>query len=87
MDLFDEFERIMNNSDNYGTESRKEILTAKTRQNPYVAKKFLQTGDYLIVEDSPYDSYWGCGIERNGENHLGRIWMKIREQLKTGNMK
>lgn len=26
MDLFDEFERIINNSENYGPESRKEVL-------------------------------------------------------------
>lgn len=64
-----------------------EILTAKTKQNSYVAKKLLQTGDYLIVEDSPYDSYWGCGIERNGKNHLGHLWMKIRDQLRTESIK
>lgn len=60
-----------------------EILIAKVNQHPYVAKKLLQTKDYLIVEDSPYDSYWGCGKERNGKNQLGRLWMKIREQLKA----
>lgn len=64
-----------------------EILTAKVNQHPYVAKKLLQTKDYLIVEDSPYDSYWGCGSERNGKNQLGRLWMKIREQLKAKNSK
>lgn len=63
-----------------------EILTAKTRQHPYVAKKLLRTQNYPIVEDSPYDSYWGCGIDRNGENQLGKLWMKIRELLKFEQM-
>lgn len=60
-----------------------EILISKVKQHPYVIKKLMQTKDYLIVEDSTYDSYWGCEIDRNGENQLGKLWMKIREQLCT----
>ena len=59
------------------------ILRCKTNQNPYVLKKLLETKDYMIVEDSPKDSYWGYGINRDGENHLGKIWMKIREDYKN----
>lgn len=29
---------------------------------------------------------WGWGFERNGENHLGKIWMKIRDELKGKNV-
>lgn len=59
-----------------------EILRLKVEQNPYVKKKLLETEDYLIVEDSPKDAYWGWGPNRDGENHLGKIWMKIRDELK-----
>ena len=60
-----------------------ELLRLKVKQNPYVKKKLLQTKDYIIVEDSPKDNYWGWGINRNGENHLGKIWMKLREEYKN----
>ena len=39
--------------------------------------------EYTIVEDSPKDNYWGWGINRKGENHLGKIWMKLREEYKN----
>ena len=58
-----------------------EILRAKVQQNPYVLKKLLETQNYTIVEDSPKDNYWGWGLYRNGENMLGRLWMKIRDEI------
>lgn len=60
-----------------------EILREKLKQNPYVKKKLLQSGNYTIIEDSPSDSYWGCGSDENmpGHNHLGKIWMKLRREL------
>lgn len=60
-----------------------DLLRAKIEQNLYVKKKLLETGDYLIVEDSPKDSYWGWGKDRNGQNNLGKIWMKLREEYRT----
>ena len=60
-----------------------ELLRLKLEQNPYVKKKLLETKDYLIVEDSPKDSYWGWGPKRDGENKLGKLWMKLREEIKS----
>lgn len=59
-----------------------ELIRLKVEQNPYVKKKLLETEDYMIVEDSPKDDVWGWGKERNGQNRLGKIWMKIREEIK-----
>ena len=59
------------------------LLRLKLDQNPYVLKKLLETKDYIIVEDSPKDNYWGWGINRNGENQLGKLWMKLREEYKN----
>jgi len=59
------------------------LLRLKLEQNPYVKKKLLQTGDYIIVEDSPKDSFWGWGPNRDGENQLGRLWMKLRNEIKS----
>ena len=57
-----------------------------------VLKKFLthldiqavliSTGDKLIVENSPTDCYWGCGQDNTGQNHLGRILMRVRQEIK-----
>ncbi len=58
------------------------FLRLKIEQNPYVKKKLLQTGDYLICEDSPKDSFWGIGPNRDGRNELGKLWMKLRDELK-----
>lgn len=60
-----------------------ELLRLKIKQNPYVKKKLLQTEDYMIVEDSPKDDFWGWGPNSNGQNNLGKLWMKLREELKN----
>lgn len=60
-----------------------ELLRLKLEQNPYVLKKLLETKDYYIVEDSPKDSFWGWGENRDGENNLGKLWMKLRDEYKN----
>ena len=60
-----------------------QLLRAKLAQHPYVKKKLLETADYLICEDSHKDSFWGIGEHRNGQNQLGKLWMKLREELKA----
>ncbi len=42
----------------------------------------LATLDAEIIEDSPTDYFWGCGSDRTGANHLGRILMKVRDEIK-----
>lgn len=42
----------------------------------------LSTGDQLLVEDSPTDYYWGCGADKTGQNHLGKILMSVREEIR-----
>ena len=54
-----------------------ELLRLKIEQNPYVKKKLLQTRDYLIVD------FWGWGPNRDGSNQLGKLWMKLREELRN----
>jgi ribA/ribD-fused uncharacterized protein len=42
----------------------------------------LNTGEELIVEDSPTDYYWGCGQDRTGQNQLGQILMNARQEIR-----
>lgn len=42
----------------------------------------LATGDQLIVEDSPTDYYCGCGQDKTGQNHLGKILSSVRQEIR-----
>lgn len=59
-----------------------DCVLAKFTQNADLRAKLLSTGDEEIVEDSPIDSFWGCGVSGNGKNHLGKILMQVREDLR-----
>lgn len=43
----------------------------------------LSTGDNLIIENSPYDNYWGIGSTGDGLNQLGTTLMRVRQKLKN----
>ena len=60
-----------------------QLLLEKVKQNPYVKEKLIRTKPYKIVEDcgADNDKDWGCGLDGTGENNLGKIWMKIRDNL------
>ena len=62
----------------------REILTAKTRQHPYVREKLEATGHRRLIEDSWRDDYWGWGPDRKGLNRLGEIWEGVRHDLRAG---
>ena len=42
----------------------------------------LSTGDEEIIENSPIDSYWGCGKDGTGHNMTGKILMEVRATLR-----
>ena len=60
-----------------------DIVRAKLAQHAYIQKKLLQTGTREIIENSPKDGFWGWGPNRDGHNHLGKIWMELREELES----
>jgi len=57
------------------------ILRAKITSNPFVERFLLSTKDYQLFEDSPLDSFWGIGSDGKGQNNLGKIWMKLRDEV------
>jgi ribA/ribD-fused uncharacterized protein len=59
-----------------------EILRAKVAQHEYVRRKLLATGDRELVENSWRDDFWGWGPNRDGQNMLGKLWMKVRAELR-----
>jgi len=64
-------------------EVMKEILRVKVEQHPYVKKKLLESGDRELIEDSWRDSYWGWGPNKDSENHLGKLWMEVRDEIRS----
>ncbi len=61
----------------------KEILRTKVEQHPYVKKKLLESGNRELIEDSWRDPFWGWGPNKDGENHLGKLWMEVREEYRS----
>ena len=61
-----------------------EIVRCKFTQNPHLADRLLKTGSRKLVEGNTWhDTCWGVDTSTGeGENHLGEILMKIREELK-----
>ncbi len=48
---------------------------------PDMARALLETDEQILVESSQYDYFWGCGRDRRGSNHYGKILMNIRAKL------
>lgn len=59
----------------------KKALDAKFSQNPELKDLLLSTKEMDIYEDSPYDSFWGIGRNRNGENKLGLMLTSLRSEI------
>jgi ribA/ribD-fused uncharacterized protein len=57
------------------------VLRLKFLQHPDLAQELLSTGREQIVEQAQNDSYWGCGRDGKGKNMLGRLLMRVREEL------
>ena len=64
-----------------------EIVLAKFSQNPKLAKKLVDTGDMeLVYGNRIQETYWGVDEQTGrGENHLGKILMRVRGMLAGGN--
>ena len=60
-----------------------EAVLAKFTQHDELRKILLGTGDATIVEHTENDAYWGDGGDGRGQNKLGRILMRVREELRS----
>ena len=58
----------------FGNEAKKVILIS------FLNSVLGLEGDREIIEDSWRDPYWGQGANKDGENHLSKLWVEI---LKT----
>ena len=58
-----------------------EIVKDKFSRNPELRVKLLNTGDIELIEGNYWgDTFWGV-CNGKGENHLGKILMRVRKEL------
>ena len=60
------------------------LLVHKFNENPELIPKLIATGNAVLVEGNTWhDVFWGVDQRTGqGENHLGRILMQVRNELK-----
>jgi ribA/ribD-fused uncharacterized protein len=57
------------------------IIRLKIEQNEDIKNNLLKTGLKYIVSSDINDDYLGIGIDKGGKNMLGKILMKIRDEM------
>ena len=58
-----------------------EILRCKLEQHDCIRSTLIESGDKYIVEMNDNDSFWGWGSDHDGNNQLGKTWMKLRSEI------
>lgn len=91
---------VQNFDDEVWTKEREGIVyngvLEKFRQNPELAEKLKKTGEEIIAECAVKDRIWGIGLsikdenrlsidKWRGQNLLGRILMRVREDIRHQN--
>ncbi|MBW4513430.1 MAG: DUF1768 domain-containing protein [Scytonematopsis contorta HA4267-MV1] len=64
------------------TKVMREAVLKKFLSHTEIRNILLNTGDQILVENSPTDYFWGCGVQKTGQNHLGKILMSVREEIR-----
>lgn len=59
------------------------VLRCKFTQNSQIKNILISTYNSYLIEDSPRDSYWGIGKNKDGKNMLGQLLMALREELRN----
>lgn len=63
---------------------KEEIMRHALRQKfaqPELRALLLGTGRRPLIENSPFDRYWGIGKDGSGRNRLGVLLMELRAEL------
>jgi len=65
----------------------KDLMRAKATQHADIRAALLGSGDAIIVKHivtyPPGDGFWDDGPDGTGANHIGRMWMEIRDELRA----
>lgn len=58
----------------------RELIRLKYDQHEYVQRTLANTVGYILVEDSPEDSFFGRGEDWTGKDRLGKLWEELRKE-------
>ncbi|BAY08558.1 NADAR family protein [Calothrix sp. NIES-2098] len=64
------------------TQVMREAVLKKFLTHADIQDILLSTGNEILVENSPKDYFWGCGANKTGQNHLGKVLMSVREEIR-----
>lgn len=59
-----------------------ELFRAKLTQHPDIRAVLNASGDRELQKVYDTDYYWGTGADMSGENRMGKLWMKLRDELR-----
>ena len=59
------------------------IFRAKLAQHESVKEVLLLTGERELLKVFDKDYYWGTGSDGTGQNKMGKLWMKLREEIRN----
>ena len=57
------------------------IFRAKLEQHGDIKDILLESKGRELLKVYDTDYYWGTGADGSGENQMGKLWMKLREEL------
>lgn len=68
-------------------DKRDDVMLAAIRRkfgtHEALRELLFSTGDEELIENAPMDFYWGCGRTGTGQNKLGKILMRVRDELRA----
>jgi ribA/ribD-fused uncharacterized protein len=76
--------KLVTNWENIKLQVMESCLKQKFNQEPYLSK-LLATGNTILEEGNNWgDEFWGINLKNGkGQNHLGKLIMKIRGELQN----
>lgn len=68
--------------DDRKVEVMEQLFRAKLMQHADVREALLASGQAQIVKHQS-DRFWGDGLDGSGRNEMGKVWMRLREELRA----
>jgi ribA/ribD-fused uncharacterized protein len=78
-------------NEEYKLRVMKDLMRLKAIQHEEIKKALIDSSDMRIVKHivtyPPGDGFWDDGEDGSGLNHIGRMWMEIRDEIRSGLIK
>ncbi len=57
------------------------VFRAKLEQHQDIIDVLIESKDRELLKVYDTDYYWGTGADGSGQNKMGKLWMKLRDEL------